>query len=378
MKRFLVVFLALSFVLAATVAASAAGPFKLGVLSPLTGTYAQDGTDILNGAKLAVAHWKEALPGFDKIEILSEDSGSDGGKAVMAANKLINTKANAVVGAYASGETIPASEPINKANILQITPSSSNEKVTGRGFKQLFRMCPRDDAQAMSVVIILEKYLKVKSIAIIDDRSAYAAGLAKNIVEGLDKNKLVKVVAHENVAQGEKDFTAVLTKIKGLNPDVIYMSLYQPEGSVMIRQIRSLGIKARVMSEDAVYHPKFLEVGGKDTEGTVLTFAYAPETDYRKKFIADYKSTYKVNEVGTYAYFAYDCATTILQAVKKAGSAETAKLADTIRGNAWTGVTGDIKFDEKGDRTIAYALWEVKGGKYVPIWDPLTGKDIKQ
>jgi branched-chain amino acid transport system substrate-binding protein len=358
--------------------AQAAAPFKLGVLTPLTGTYAQDGTDILNGAKLAVTHWKDPLPGFDKIEILSEDSGSDGGKAVMAANKLINSKVNGVVGAYASGETIPASEPINKANIVQVTPSSSNEKVTERGFKQLFRMCPRDDSQAWSVVEILEKNLKAKTIALIDDRSAYAAGLAKNIVAGLEKNKLVKVVAHENVAQGEKDFTAVLTKIKGLNPDVLYMSLYQPEGSVMIRQIKSLGITAKVMTEDAVYHPKFLEVGGKDTEGTFLTFAYAPETDYRKKFIADYKSTFKVAEPGTYGFFAYDCAMTILNGVKKAGSGDTAKVAEAIRANKWPGVTGEIAFDAKGDRKIAYSLWEVKGGKYVPIWDPLTGQPIKQ
>lgn len=376
MKKLGLFLLVAAFVLAMTGAAQAES-FKMGVLSPLTGTYAQDGTDILNAVKLAVAHWKEKLPGFDKIEIVSEDSGSDGGKAVMAANKLINAKVNAVVGAYASGETIPASEPINKANIVQITPSSSNEKVTDRGFKQLFRMCPRDDSQGLSTAIILEKYLKVKTIAIIDDRSAYAAGLAKNIVANLAKNNIVKVVAHENIAQGEKDFTAVLTKIKGLNPDVLYMSLYQPEASVMIRQIKSLGITAKVMSEDAVFHPKYLEVGGKDTEGNFLTFSYAPDTDFRKKFIADYKSTYKVDDVGSYAYFAYDCATTIFQAIKKAGTADTAKVAEAIRAGTWQGVTGEIKFDEKGDRKTAHALWEVKGGKYVPIWDPLTGQAIK-
>ncbi|MBF0528904.1 MAG: branched-chain amino acid ABC transporter substrate-binding protein [Deltaproteobacteria bacterium] len=375
MKRLGLVLLVAAFVLGLTVAAQAES-FKLGVLSPLTGTYAQDGTDILNAVKLAVEHFGK-LPGFDKIEILSEDSGSDGGKAVMAANKLINSKVNGVVGAYASGETIPASEPINKANIIQITPSSSNEKVTARGFKQLFRMCPRDDTQAWSATEILEKYLKVKTIAMIDDRSAYAAGLAKNIVADLAKNNLVKVVAHENIAQGDKDFTAVLTKIKGLNPDVVYMSLYQPEASMMIRQIKSLGITAKVMSEDAVYHPKYIEVGGKDTEGTLFTFSYAPESDYRKKFIDDFKSTYKATDVGTYAYFGYDCAMTILGAVKKAGSADTDKVAAAIRGGTWPGVTGDIKFDDVGDRKIAYALWETKGGKYVPVWDPLTGQPIK-
>jgi len=349
---------------------------KIGTLSPLTGPYAQDGTDILQGVKTAVAVFEKSgsLPGFDKIEVVPGDSACDGGKATMAANKLINSGVKGVVGAYCSSATIPASVPLNEANIIQITPASTHTDVTARGFKQIFRMPPRDDVQAWSTVKFLEDGLKIKTLALIDDRQTYTVGLTENITKYAKKTGKVKIVALEHITPGDKDFTAVLTKLKKINPDAIYMGVYQPEGSLMVRQVQMLGIKAKLVTEDAVYHPKFLEVGGKATEGVYLTFAKAPETQERKDFEKTYKAMWKADTIGSYGYYAYDAAMVFLEAIKKAGTTDTDKVVDVLRGNSWDGVTGNIKFDSKGDRKLAHVIWIVKDGKFVPYWDPLTCK----
>ena len=349
---------------------------KIGTLSPLTGPYAQDGTDILQGVKTAVAVFEKSgsLPGFDKIEVVPGDSACDGGKATMAANKLINSGVKGVVGAYCSSATIPASVPLNEANIIQITPASTHTDVTARGFKQIFRMPPRDDVQAWSTVKFLEDGLKIKTLALIDDRQTYTVGLTENITKYAKKTGKVKIVALEHITPGDKDFTAVLTKLKKINPDAIYMGVYQPEGSLMVRQVQMLGIKSKLVTEDAVYHPKFLEVGGKATEGVYLTFAKAPETQERKDFEKTYKAMWKADTIGSYGYYAYDAAMVFLEAIKKAGTTDTDKVVDVLRGNSWDGVTGNIKFDSKGDRKLAHVIWIVKDGKFVPYWDPLTCK----
>jgi len=349
---------------------------KIGTLSPLTGPYAQDGTDILQGAKTAVSVFEKAggIPGYDKIEIIPGDSACDGGKATMAANKLINSGVSGVVGAYCSSATIPASVPLNQANIVQITPASTHTDVTGRGFKQIFRMPPRDDVQAWSTVKFLEDGLKIKTLALIDDRQTYTVGLTENITKFAKEKNKIKIVALEHITPGDKDFTAVLTKLKKLNPDVIYMGVYQPEGSLMVRQAKALGIKSKLLSEDAVFHPKFIEVGGKAAEGTFLTFAKAPDTPERRDFEKTYMKMWNVKTIGSYGYYAYDAAMILLEAIKKAGTTDTNKVVDTLRNTTWNGVTGEIKFDYKGDRKLAHIIWIVKDGKFVPYWDPLTEK----
>jgi branched-chain amino acid transport system substrate-binding protein len=354
---------------------AAAKTLKIGTLSPLTGPYAQDGTDILQGVKTAVAVFEKTsgIPWYDKIEVIPGDSACDGGKATMAANKLINSGVHAVVGAYCSSATIPASIPLNQANIVQITPASTHTDVTGRGYNQIFRMPPRDDVQAWSTVKFLEDGIKIKTLALIDDRQTYTVGLTENITRFAKHNNKIKIVALEHITPGDKDFTAVLTKLKRLNPDVIYMGVYQPEGSLMARQAKALGIKSKLLSEDAVFHPKFIEVAGKAAEGTFLTFAKAPESMERKEFERTYKEMWNVDTIGSYAFYAYDAAMILLETVKTSGT-DTNKMVNTLRNTTWSGVTGDIKFDHKGDRKLAHVIWIVKDGKFVPYWDPLTEK----
>jgi len=326
---------------------------NIGTLSPLTGPYAQDGTDILQGVKTAVAV-HGPVKGYDKVEVIPGDSACDGGKATMAANKLINSGVNVVIGAYCSSATEPAQIPLMEAKIVQITP----------------------DVQAWSTVQFLENKLKAKTLALIDDKQTYTAGLTANITKFAQEKNKVKIVAHEYITPGDSDFTAVLTKLKRVNPDVIYMSVYQPEGSKMIQQARKLGLSSAFVTEDAVYHPKFLEVAGPAAEGVYLTFAKAPETPEKEQFIKTYKAMWKVDAVGTYAYFAYDAGMMALAAIEKAGTTKGDALQKTIRDTTWPGVTGDIKFDEHGDRKLAHIVWIVKDNQFVPYWDPMTGKDL--
>jgi branched-chain amino acid transport system substrate-binding protein len=347
----------------------------IGTLSPLTGPYAQDGTDIAQGAKTAVSVYGP-VKGYDKVEVITGDSACDGGKATMAANKLINSDVQVVIGAYCSSATEPAQIPLMEAKIVQITPASTNERLTAKGYKYFFRMPPRDDVQAWSTVQFLENKLKAKTLALIDDKQTYTAGLTANITKFAQEKNKVKIVAHEYITPGDSDFTAVLTKLKRVNPEVIYMSVYQPEGSKMIQQARKLGMSSAFVTEDAVYHPKFLEVAGPAAEGVYLTFAKSPDTPEKEQFIKTYKAMWKVDAVGTYAYFSYDAGMMALAAIEKAGSAKGDVLQKTIRDNTWSGVTGDIKFDEHGDRKLAHIVWIVKNNKFVPYWDPMTGKDL--
>ena len=374
MKRVAVIVMCLTLLLSVN-SLVAAKTLKIGTLSPLTGPYAQDGTDIKQGVLTAVEVFGK-LEGYDKVEVIAGDSACDGGKATMAANKLINSGVQIVIGAYCSSATEPAQIPLMEAKIVQITPASTNERLSAKGYKYFFRMPPRDDVQAWSTIEFLEKKLKAKTIALIDDKQTYTAGLTENIKKFAEKNNIVKIAAHEHITAGDSDFSAVLTKIKKINPDVVYMSVYQPEASKMIRQVRKLDMKSAFMSEDAVYHPKFLEVGGKATEGVYLTFAKAPDTPERKEFEETYKKKWKADSIGSYAFYAYDAGMIALAAVKKGGTAEGDALQKTLRENTWQGVTGEIKFDDKGDRKLAHIVWIVKDNKYVPYWDPLTGKDF--
>ncbi len=349
---------------------------KIGTMSPLTGPYAQDGTYILQGVKTAVKAFEASggLPGFDKIEILAEDSACDGGKATMAANKLIHSDVSAIIGCYCSSATLPSSIPIEEAGIVMLTPASTNEKITERGFKNFFRLPPRDDVQGWSAVKFMENSLKAKRIALIDDRQTYTVGLIENIKKFAKETGKLEFIAHEHITPGDKDFTAILTSLKRLNPDIIYMAIYQPEGSLMSRQVKQLEITATLVTEDACFQPKFIEVGGKATEGIYLTFA-APVADnpVRSDFVKAYSKDWGVgeNEIGSFSFFAYDATMVVLNGIKSGG---VDKLAETIRAPKSLGATGEIEFNEKGDRALAHAVWIVKDGAFVPYYNPLTDK----
>jgi branched-chain amino acid transport system substrate-binding protein len=351
-----------------------AATLKIGSLSPLTGSYAADGNDIANGTRAAIAAIEKegGIPGFDKIELFAEDSACDPRQAVAAANKLVNEKVVGVVGAYCSSATIPASETLAEADIPMLTPASTSEKVTERGLPYMFRVCGRDDDQSIAAMKFIKDVLAAKTIFIVDDKTTYSQGLADN-VEKLANKEGLKVIAHDHVNQGDKDFSAVLTKIKDAKPDVLYMSLQNSaSGALMLIQAKRAGVTAAIIGQDAVYHPQLMEIAKDAAEGMYLTFGYIDEeTPSYKKFLAAYE---KFGKPGAYSAYAYDAAYSLLSAIKAAKSTDPAKIkAELIKGDM-QGASKKIKFQQNGESGSNYIIRVVKDGKFANFWDPQTGK----
>ena len=351
-----------------------AATLKIGSLSPLTGSYAADGNDIANGTRAAITAIEKdgGIPGFDKIELFAEDDACDPRQAVAAANKLVNEKVVGVIGAYCSSATIPASEALAEADIPMLTPASTSEKVTERGLPYMFRVCGRDDDQSIAAMKFIKDVQKAKTIYIVDDKTTYSQGLADN-VEKLAAKEGVKVIAHDHVNQGDKDFSAVLTKIKDAKPDVLYMSLQNSaSGALMLIQAKRTGVTAAIIGQDAVYHPQLMEIAKDAAEGMYLTFGYIDETTPSyKKFQAAYE---KFGKPGAYSAYAYDAAYSLLSAIKAAKSTDPAKIKAELVKTEMQGASKKIKFEANGESGSNYIIRVVKDGQFANFWDPQTGK----
>lgn len=348
---------------------------KLGTMGPLTGPYAADGNDIKNGVLTAVEVIKEqgGIPGFDEIEVLPQDTACEPRQAVATANKLINEEVNGVVGAYCSSATLPASEVLDEESIVMITPASTNERVTSRGLPYMFRMCGRDDDQGKIALKFMQEKLGAKSVYIVDDKTAYSQGLADG-VEKMCEAAGIKVLGHEHVNQGDKDFSAILTKVKTSKPDVFYMSMQNSAtGALMLIQARRMGIDADVLAQDAVYHPQLIEIAKDAADGVYLTFGFIDDNaPAYKEFYAKYQPKY--GEPGAYSGYAYDSAIAYLKAVKAAGSADPEKVKAELMKLDYDGATKHIKFMPNGDSGSNYIIRKVEDGKFINYWNPATGK----
>ncbi|WP_461210119.1 branched-chain amino acid ABC transporter substrate-binding protein [Desulfocurvus sp. DL9XJH121] len=375
MKRLVAVSLAAAMALTLALAGTAmAKTLKVGSMSPLTGPYAADGNDIANGVRAAIAVVQDegGVPGFDKIELFPQDTACDPRQAVAAANKLINEKVSFVVGAYCSSATIPASETLDEESIPMLTPASTNEKVTERGLEHMYRVCGRDDDQSTVAMAFMTGYLKAKSIYIIDDKTTYSQGMADN-VEKKSAPAGLQVLGHDHVNQGDKEFSAVLTKVKQANPDVFYMSLQNSStGALMAIQARRMGIKAAILGQDAVYHPQLIEIAKEAAEGMYLTFGFIDkERPLYKKFLATYKAQ-GFPDPGAYSGYAFDAAYVALKAIKETGSTDPGKIKAAILGMDYDGATKRIKFMKNGDSGSNYIIRKVDGGKFINFWNPAT------
>ncbi len=348
---------------------------KLGSMSPLTGPYAADGNDIANGARTAIAIIKAegGIPGFSDIELFAEDTACDPKQAVASANKLINAEVKAVVGAYCSSSTIPASETLDEAGIPMLTPASTNEKVTERGLPYMFRICGRDDDQSKVAVKFMTDYLQAKTIYLVDDKTTYSQGLADN-VEALASAANIEVLGHEHVNQGDKDFSAVLTKIKAAKPGVFYMSLQNSaSGALMLIQARRMGIDCATIGQDAVYHPQLIDIAKEAAEGVYLTFGYIDkEKPVYKQFVEKYAEL-GFGEPGAYSGYAFDAAYMVLTAIKKAGSTAPDAIKNELMAMNWDGASKSYKFMPNGDSGSNYIIRTVKGGDFANYWNPETG-----
>jgi len=375
MKRKLFTSMVLCLALVPLMAGGAvAKTLKIGSMSPLTGPYASDGTDIKNGTLTAIEVFKEqgGIPGYDDIELFAEDTACDPKQAVAAANKLINLEVVGVVGSYCSSSTIPASETLDEEDIPMLTPGSTNEKVTDRGLPYMFRLCGRDDDQAPAAAKFIKESLGAKTMFVVDDKTTYSQGLADGVVKAA-KALGIEILEHDHVNQGDKDFAAVLTKAKSINADVFYMSLqgYSP-AALMTLQAKRIGLKSQIVAQDAVFQPKYMEVAKDAAEGVYLTYGYTDtSTPEYKAFEQRYVPQY--GPIAAYATYAYDATTVLLKAIKAAGSTDPAKIKAEIMKMDFDGVAKHITFNEKGDSGSSYIAYKVEDGKFVPYWSPEKG-----
>ncbi|HKY87135.1 MAG TPA: branched-chain amino acid ABC transporter substrate-binding protein, partial [Pseudorhodoplanes sp.] len=270
MKKVTTLGLALGFAVA--LAGTAQAQIKMGVTGPFTGPNAAFGAQIKNGVEQAVADINAAggILG-QKITMTFGDDVSDPKQGVSVANKFASEGVKYVVGPFNSGVTIPASEVYQENGILEITPSATNPKVTERGLWNVFRTCGRDDQQGEVAGAYIVKNFKGKKIALVHDKTTYGQGLADETKKAMAKGGM-KEVLYEGVNIGEKDFSALVSKIKAAGADLVYWGGLHTEGGLLVRQMRDQGVKTVLMGGDGITTDEFAAVGGPGVEGTLMTY----------------------------------------------------------------------------------------------------------
>ncbi len=342
---------------------------KIAVAGPMTGDQSKQGNDLKNGVALAVLDWneKEGVLG-KKIELLVGDDQHDPKQAVSVANRFVNSGVVGVVGHWNSSATIPASEVYARASIPMITPASTNPQVTDRGYPNVFRVCGRDDQQGRVAAEYVMKELRAKRVAILHDKTTYGQGLADQFKNALGDQ--VEVVYYGGIIQGDKDFRGVLTTVAREKPDLFFFGGIYPEGGLLVRQAKEVGLTAPMMSGDGVIDPVFIQIAGEAAEGTYLTFT--PDTT-KMPGAQGVIDRYRIHfgEPGPYSLYAYDAANVLLKGIQLAGTTDGRKVSEAIHGLTYDGVTGRIQFDTKGDiPKIQYVVWLTRQGKFEEIWRP--------
>src|SRR2546430_1315011 len=302
----------------------------VGVAGPITGPNAAFGAQLQKGAEAAVAdiNAKGGVNG-EQIKLEVGDDVSDPKQGISVANKFVGDGVKFVVGHFNSGVTMPASEVYQESGILEITPSATNPKITERGMWNIFRTCGRDDQQGAVASAWIIKNMKGKKVAIVHDKTTYGQGLADETKKGLNKGGM-KEVLYEGINLGEKDFSALVSKIKASGADLVYWVGLHTEGGLIVRQMRDQGVKAPLMGGDGITSDEFATVGSPGVEGTLMTFAPDPRKRPEAKAIVE-KFRAKKFEPEAYTLYSYAAVEIIKQAAEQAKSLDPKKVAEVIR-----------------------------------------------
>ena len=364
MKKFLLASIALGATLAMAGVASA--QIKLGVAGPLTGPNAAFGAQLKNGVEQAVEDINAAggILG-QKIQVFLGDDVSDPKQGVSVANKFVGDGVKFVVGHFNSGVTIPASEVYQENGMLVITPSATNPKLTERNMWNVFRTCGRDDQQGAVAADYIAKNYAGKKVAVVHDKTTYGQGLADETKKAMNA-KGIKEVLYEGVNTGEKDFSALVSKIKAAGADLVYWGGLHTEGGLIVRQMRDQGVKAPLMSGDGITSDEFATIGGPGVEGTLMTFPPDPRNRPEAKAVVAKFEAKKFNPEA-YTLYSYAAVQVIQQAAVKANTLDPKKVAETIKsGMTFKTVIGDLSYDKKGDITrpdYTMYVWKKVGDK---------------
>ncbi|MBS7698066.1 MULTISPECIES: branched-chain amino acid ABC transporter substrate-binding protein [unclassified Chelatococcus] len=348
-KNFLLASVALGFGLAFS--GMALADVKMGVAGPMTGGSASFGAQLKNGAEQAVEDINKAggILG-EKIVLSVGDDVADPKQGVSVANKFAGEGVKFVIGHFNSGVSIPASEVYNEAGILAISPASTNPTLTERKMWNIFRTCGRDDQQGAVAGAYIAQNFKGKNVAVVHDKTPYGKGLADETQKAMEA-KGVKPVLYEGVNTGEKDYSALASKLKSANVDLVYFGGLYTEAGLIIRQMRDQGLKAPLMSGDGIVSSEFVSIAGPGAEGTLMTFAPDPRKNAAAKdAVAEFKK--KNIDPEAYTLYTYAGVQIVKQAAEEAKSLDPKKVAEVIHsGKTFKTVLGDLSFDKKGDIT---------------------------
>ena len=341
---------------------------KIGSAAPLTGPQSHLGKDNENGPQLAIEELnaQNFLIGGKKakFELVSKDDQADPKTATIVAQELVDEKVAGVIGHLNSGTTRPAAKIYSDAGIPEITPSATATDLTHQGYKTLFRMMANDSRQGAALAEFAVKKFGAKKIAVVDDRTAYGQGLADQFAQVAAADGAA-IVGREYVDDKKTEFRAVLTSIKGKDPDLIFYGGMDTQAGPMVAQMKTLGIRAQFLSGDGARSLAFIQLGGSATEGAIASTPGLPlDKMPGGKAFAD-KFTAKYGPIQNYSPFAYDAVMTLADAMRQAGSSEPAQYLPILAEIKREGVTGPIEFDANGDlMNSAVTIYQVKNGQW--------------
>ncbi len=361
--------LALTAALSTALAGAAfAQEIPVATIGPMTGQYASFGAQMKAGAEQAVADINAAggVMG-QQLKLIIEDDACDPKQAVAGAGKLASQGVALVAGHFCSGSSIPASQVYAEEGIVQISPASTNPKLTDeRAGPNVYRVCGRDDQQGEVAGKYIASTYAGKKVAILHDKTAYGKGLADQTKKFMNEAGLTEAM-YEAYTAGEKDYSALVSKMKQEAIDVVYVGGYHTEAGLIIRQMREQGLGAQLISGDALVTQEYWGVTGDAGEGTLMTFSPDPRkaaeaADIVKKFRD------KGIEPEGYVLYTYAAIQAWKQAVEKAGSIDPEKVINALNSTEFSTVLGKFKFDEKGDPNLPpYKFYKWSKGTYEQI-----------
>ena len=348
---------------------------RIGHAGPLTGNIVHLGKDTENGVRMAIdeANAKGITIGGKKAKfvMVSEDDAAEPRQATLVAQKLVDGKIQGLIGHVNSGTTIPASKIYHDAGVPQISPSATNPKYTQQGYHNAFRVVA-NDAQLGSVMgRYAAQTLKLKNVAVVDDRSAYGQGLADEFLKSAKANG-INIVSRQFTTDKSTDFSAILTAIKAKQPDAIFFGGIDAVGGPMLRQMKQLGISAKFMGGDGVCSEQMPVLAGEGLiDDVVLCSEPGGIEDAQKKVIEDFRAAFRKKYNGNvqiYSPYAYDATWLMITAMQKAGSSDPAKYLPIMASSKYQGVTGLIEFDAKGDvKNSALTLYTFRNKQRVQL-----------
>jgi branched-chain amino acid transport system substrate-binding protein len=361
--------------------AGAAKVAKIGVIAPLSGDLSALGAGIKNSVDLAIkqANEKKTIPGWTlELDAQDDEAKPDSGKN--AATKLAGEdEVIAVVGTLNSSVSQSVQPVLSGSQITQVSPANTNPTLTQgadlaapkRPYPGYFRTCTNDTVQGSFAA----KYLLdqgIKKVATIHDKKAYGQGLVASFTDAF-KSGGGEIVDAETINPEDKDFSAVIGKVKGANPDAVYYGGEYPQAGPLSQQAKSAGLTVPLMGGDGIFDPAYIELAGKTSEGDLATSVGAPaeSLDTAKQFISDYKAAGYKEPYAAYGAYSYDAANAIINALKtslaSASDAKSARQAtiDAMSKVSFDGATGKVAFDQYGDTTTkVLTVYKVDGGKW--------------